>query len=238
MVCDLCNAEGEGTYVNSTLLKVAVANGFNPVTRAPYLASRPDGVSNWRAMVTLDDSDWNLCAACMNAIRPYAVLRPTADVTPVPTPAPGATPKKKSSDLGCFVVLLIIVAIVGGAAYIRSHPATPAAVATASATSTKTVVQSFYDDISAKRYSDAYALLAPAWRAQQTYNEFVAHYSNTDRMFVDLSDTSDPSVVHTHITETTPGGTSNTYDGTVSLIYDTAAAQWLIAGRDVHKVRP
>src|SRR5471032_2403680 len=82
MVCDLCNAEGEGTYVNSTLLKVAVANGFNPVTRAPYLASRPDGVNNWRAMVTLDDSDWNLCAACMNAIRPYAVLRPTADVTP------------------------------------------------------------------------------------------------------------------------------------------------------------
>ena len=81
-VCDICNAPGMGTMISSEDLRKAVfKNGFNPYelgvipvsgAMLAVLGLTPDAAyQDWKGRLAQDTSDWNICASCMAALRPY-----------------------------------------------------------------------------------------------------------------------------------------------------------------------
>jgi hypothetical protein len=100
-------------------LRNAIAkNGLNPIKlglfRSPsYTAAKASGISdeliyaNWKNQVAQDRSDWNLCDACMTAIRPYleGPTRPTGTTIGAFTPdmqiiRAAAAQLKKQAEVG------------------------------------------------------------------------------------------------------------------------------------------
>lgn len=102
-------------------------------------------------------------------------LTPTRP-TPVPVPATRQT-RRAYLFLGLAGVLVALALIAGGVALLllRQQPVQPALTpATASA-----LVQTFYNDVNARHYNDAYALLSNEWHQQQSLADFSNGYQNT-----------------------------------------------------------
>jgi len=89
-VCDICNTPGMGELVSSEDMRKAVfKNGFDPFTKglvpgtAMFAALGMDSrqaYEDWKGgIVAQDTSDWNICASCMAALKPYleGAPRPT-----------------------------------------------------------------------------------------------------------------------------------------------------------------
>ena len=86
-VCDVCNAPGMGTMISSEDMRKAVfGKGFNPfalglaINPMAQLFGAEAVYENWKnTIVAQDTSDWNICAKCMAALRPYlsGTPRPT-----------------------------------------------------------------------------------------------------------------------------------------------------------------
>jgi hypothetical protein len=71
-LCDICATEGEGTYISSSQMREAVANGFNPFEpRLVPWESQAGEFESWKGIVDQDVTDWNLCSNCYKGIRRY-----------------------------------------------------------------------------------------------------------------------------------------------------------------------
>jgi hypothetical protein len=71
-MCDICARVGEGTYISSSQMQEAVANGFNPfkLSLVPWESGDTE-FESWKDVVGQDVSDWNLCGNCFAGIRAY-----------------------------------------------------------------------------------------------------------------------------------------------------------------------
>lgn len=102
-------------------------------------------------------------------------LTPTRP-TPVPVPATRQT-GRAYLFLGLAGVLVALALIASGVALLllRQQPVQPVLTpATASA-----LVQTFYSDVNARNYNDAYAILSNKWHQQQSLTDFSNGYQNT-----------------------------------------------------------
>ena len=100
MQCDICSSPGSGTIVPASQFSGAVRRGFNGILhcRLPIALSaeaKAHHAERWARSATSGDtsqSDWNVCSACMSALRPY--LSPTAPKEePTPASKPASTKK-------------------------------------------------------------------------------------------------------------------------------------------------
>jgi hypothetical protein len=82
MVCDICNAAGQGTHVSSDEMRYAVNNrGFDPFSLrladsatvvGTSAESKRQQFASWKAvMVAGDTTGWNVCERCMSKLRGY-----------------------------------------------------------------------------------------------------------------------------------------------------------------------
>lgn len=124
-----------------------------------------------------------VCQHCDSPVgNPRAALVDLSmDLTPTrPTPPPVPTTRQTGRAylfLGLTGALVALALIAGGVALLllRQQPVQPALTpATASA-----LVQTFYNDVNARNYSDAYALLSNEWHHQTSLTDFSNGYQNT-----------------------------------------------------------
>ena len=124
-----------------------------------------------------------VCQHCDSPVgNPRAALVDLSmDLTPTRQPsAPIPTTRQTGRAylfLGLTGVLVALALIAGGVALLllRQQPVQPALTpATASA-----LVQTFYSDVNARNYSDAYALLSNDWHHQISLTDFSNGYQNT-----------------------------------------------------------
>jgi hypothetical protein len=76
--CDICDQHGKGNPVAANDLRHAVfQKGFNPFVIGLNQTYETRGMSaevaygNFKTLVAQDQSDWNVCATCSMAMKPY-----------------------------------------------------------------------------------------------------------------------------------------------------------------------
>jgi hypothetical protein len=91
-VCDICATPGSGTKLSAEDIRSATNNGFDPAglhllpARPGYDRSRSRAM--WRTLADQNETDWNLCAGCLSAVRPYLAIAVVASQDE-PVRAPG-----------------------------------------------------------------------------------------------------------------------------------------------------
>lgn len=83
MVCDICSAPGQATFVSSDQMRKAVSEGFNPY-KLNYLSDISaeqanslgidieDMFTNWKNGIVLPDTaGWNICDKCIVHVNKY-----------------------------------------------------------------------------------------------------------------------------------------------------------------------
>jgi hypothetical protein len=132
--------------------------------------------------------------------------RPAVQTPPPPYhPTPGGPPRRSQRwPLIIAIVLVALALIAGGGIFLMLYNSngtsqtnggtTPGVTQTAGVTATaipsptpvvltndtaKALIQQYYDDINARKYDDAYDLLAPEWQQTKSREDFVNGYQTT-----------------------------------------------------------
>lgn len=161
-------------FYNCSHAAVVCTSTFTPLAR--QLAERSD--------VQLIDG-----ATYANMVNEFAEV-------PVKTFASQWIPRGKPLfiEVGALA-LAVLVFMVHAASPVNFRAVSAAPTASVAQTSSlSSTVQRFYDDINAKRYYDAYALLSPAYQAGQSYSNFVQGYSDTLSVTPSITPTSASTV--------------------------------------------
>lgn len=99
-------------------------------------------------------------------------------------------------------------------------------------------VAHFYDLINARKFSEAYAFLSPAFQQRQPYSAWQAGYQQTQQVVAHVAPAAPGSVtVNLAATNQSPGGGTQVkhYSGTWYLVFSDQRNQWLLDRADIEE---
>ncbi len=101
-------------------------------------------------------------------------------------------------------------------------------------------VERFYAYLNEKQFRDAYAFLSPQFQAANPFDRWVAGYANTGAIEAAANEVPGQNAVTINLTvseRTQSGQTTRRYSGRWSLIWSTAAGQWLLDQAQITEAR-